>query len=78
MTYHLLLFYPGENIFFPTNHTSGDPDDLRRLAASDLFRGARTRIVDADGAVVDEPPVRSRVIDPTDPVPIIWAIRTGG
>ncbi len=78
MTYRLMLYYPGENLFFPTNHTSGDLDALWRLALSDLFRGYRTRIVDDAGAVVCEPPVQSRVIDPTAPAPPVRAIRVSG
>ena len=38
MTYQLLLHYPGEDLFFPTNHTSDDVDALWRLAAGDVPR----------------------------------------
>ena len=76
MKYCLQLYYPGEALFVTTNHSSDDVDALRRLAASDLFRGARTRIIDDGGVVVCEPPVSSPVIDPTDPGPTIWTLRT--
>jgi hypothetical protein len=77
MTYRLLLYYPGEDLFFPTNHTSDDVDALWQLAARDLYRGCLTRIVDEAGVVVCEPPIRCRVIDPTNPGPAVRAIWTG-
>jgi hypothetical protein len=75
--YQLLVFYPGEAMFFSTNHTASDVDDLRRVATWDCFRGHRTRIVDSTGVVVFEPPVRSLVYDPTAPDPAICTIITG-
>lgn len=70
-TYRLLIYVPGEDLYFPTNHTAADVDTLWKVAATEVFRGCRTQIVDEAGVVVSEPPVRSLIFDPTAPEPMI-------
>src|SRR5688500_17691059 len=65
MTYCIQIFYPAADLFMNTNHESDDLDDLKRLAASDTFRGFRVRVVDDSQRVLFEPPVRESDDEPS-------------
>jgi hypothetical protein len=60
MNYRIQIFYREAGLFMNTNHESDNLDELKTLASSELFNGARVRIVDESHRVLFEPPVRER------------------
>ena len=65
MTYCIQIYYPGAGLFMNTNHESGNLDELKSLASSDLFTGSCVRVVDESQRVLFEPPVRESAGDPS-------------
>jgi len=60
MIYCIQIFYSEAGMFMNTNHESEDLDELKRIAASELFSGTRVRVVDESQHILFEPPVRER------------------
>jgi hypothetical protein len=60
MIYSIQIFYAEAGMFMNTKHESEDLDELKRLAASELFSGTQVRVVDESQHVLFEPPVRER------------------
>ena len=60
MKYRIQTFHPSAGCFINTDQESEDLEELKRLALSNTFAGARIRIVDETEALRFAPPVQKR------------------